>query len=74
MEQPAMTAGAWFYELTAHDVGRATISAFGRSWLVTDFMGRVLPRDVGKRVYLRVDILQVENDQQRDSRIGITQA
>lgn len=59
-----------FYELQASDVGRYQIKAFGRSWLTSGFIGRVLPGDVGKRVYLRGDILQVENDAQRDKRVA----
>jgi hypothetical protein len=59
-----------FYELTAADVGKATIRAFGRIWWVTDFIGRVLPQDVGKRVVQVSGILQVENDEQRDRRLN----
>jgi hypothetical protein len=57
-----------FYTLTREDVGRAAIHAFGKTWLVSDFIGRILPGDVGKRVFRvqdpdrRIDILQVEND------------
>lgn len=58
-----------YYELTTADVNRATIKAFGRTWMVSSFIGRVLPQDVGKRVYLVRGILQVENDQQRDERM-----
>lgn len=32
------------------------------------FFGRVLPNDVGKRIYLSDGILQYENDEQRDKR------
>ena len=59
-----------FYTLTAADVGKPWIRAFGRTRLVSEFIGRVLPGDVGKRVYLVGDILQVENDEQRDARIA----
>lgn len=57
-----------YYEIKESDVGKATIKAFGKSWSVSDFMGRILPKDVGKRVYQRGDILQVENDEQRGRR------
>lgn len=62
-----------FYELATTDVGQHTIRAFNRQWLVQNFMGQVLPGDVGKRVYhvpqgLGPGILQVENSEQRDSR------
>jgi hypothetical protein len=64
------------YTITADDVGEPLIHAWGRPWLVSGFLGRVLPGDVGKRVY-RVPtdagdshVLQVENDAQRDARTG----
>jgi hypothetical protein len=60
-----------FYELKKTDVGKVLISAFGRKWLVSDFIGRVLPTDVGKRVYkAAADMLQVENNAQRARRLG----
>lgn len=59
-----------YYELQQSDVGRATIHAFGKSWRVADFLGRVLPQDIGKRVFkVGDDILQVENDEQRAARL-----
>ena len=57
-----------FYALQLTDVNKPTIQCFGRTWLVANFLGRVLPRDVGKRVYRRGAILQVENDEQREAR------
>lgn len=57
-----------FYTLTTEDVGRPTLRIFGRTWLVSGFIGRILPGDVGKRVYLVGGILQVENDEQRAAR------
>lgn len=57
-----------YRELTIADVGRARLKAFGKTWLCADFIGQVLPQDVGKRVYLVGDILQVENDEQHASR------
>lgn len=53
-----------FYTITENDVDQPIIRCFGRSWTVTDFIGRILPRDVGKRVFLRDNILQVENNEQ----------
>lgn len=58
-----------YYELRTEDINRAVIKAFGRTWPVSNFLGRVLPGDVGKRVYQVGDILQVENDEQRDTRL-----
>lgn len=59
-----------FYELTAEDVGKPTIRAFGQVWMAVDFIGRILPGDVGKRVFMREGILQVENDAQRAARVS----
>ncbi len=63
------------YTLTTEDVGKAHLRAFGQVWPVSGFIGRILPRDVGKRVYVRGNtvggqILQVENDEQRAARIS----
>lgn len=59
-----------YYELQQSDVGRPFLKIFDRVWSVTDFMGRILPGDVGKRVYLVSGILQVENDAQRAKRLA----
>ena len=50
------------------DIGTSTIEAFGRKWPVDEFIGQILPLDVGKRIYLRGDILQVENREQMEFR------
>lgn len=66
---------AGHYTLRQGDVGKMTIACFGRRWS-TNFMGRVQPGDVGKRVYVvqcddgLQSILQVENDSQRDERLA----
>jgi hypothetical protein len=62
-----------YIELEAEDVGKFLIHAFGREWRVADFMGRILRRDIGKRVYLVGEILQVENDEQRANRLAEAQ-
>ncbi len=61
-----------FYTIAEGDIGKPTISAFGKTWTVTDWIGRILPLDVGKRVYMRghPPILQVENNEQRDKRLS----
>jgi len=59
-----------FHEITRSDVGKTVLRIFGRTWPVEDFMGRIYPFDVGKRIFLVGDILQVENDEQRDTRIA----
>lgn len=58
-----------FYEISAPDVGHATIRFQGQVWQVSNFMGRILKQDIGKRIFRRGDILQVENDEQRDRRL-----
>jgi hypothetical protein len=58
-----------YYTLKVTDVGRPWVKLFGRTWMCSNFIGRIMKRDIGKRVYLRGDILQVENDEQRDERL-----
>ncbi len=58
-----------FYTITHADVTSFTIRAFGRVWPVVDFIGRIMLQDIGKRVYLRGDILQVENHKQFAARL-----
>ncbi len=60
-------------EITQADVGRSLFSAFGRHWQVADFIGRIMKHDVGKRVFLRGGVLQVENDAQRAARLAGTE-
>ncbi len=58
-----------YYTIKTEDVGTFALRAFGRRWPVSDFLGRVLARDIGKRVYLNPSgFLQVESDRQRDQR------
>ncbi len=61
--------GTTFVTITTAHVGKPWIKAFGRVWPVVDFIGRIIKQDIGKRIYLVGDILQVENDQQRDARL-----
>jgi len=60
-----------YREITTADIGKSTFHAFGKAWQTSGFIGRILPGDVGKRVYLVGDILQVENDEQRDKRLSL---
>lgn len=60
-----------FYTLARSDVGQPFLRIFGRVWQVSEFMGRVLPGDVGKRVYLSESfVLSVENDKQFERRMS----
>ncbi len=62
-----------YIELTADHVGKALIHAFDRNWSVSSFIGRVLPGDVGKRVYLvSRDTLQAESHEQFHRRLLAT--
>lgn len=64
-----------YREIMSADVGKPIFHAFGRPWKVNSFIGRVLPGDIGKRVYLHAaGFLQVENDGQRAARLeGVRQ-
>lgn len=57
-------------EISEKDVGKHLVDVFGRSWVVSNFIGKIFPEDVGKRVYLVGDFLQVENEEQRKARLG----
>ena len=64
-----------FYEIGPHDVGKATLHMFGGPVQASAFIGRVLPCDVGKRVYAVATVggdyvLQVENNTQRAARLA----
>ena len=57
-----------YRQILIADVGRSLFRAFGRTWQTSGFIGTIQPRDVGKHVFLRGGILQVENDEQRTRR------
>jgi hypothetical protein len=65
-----------FYTITSADVGRATITTTAGTIRILEVLGRILPGDVDKRLYLvPCDdphahwIWQAENDEQRDARL-----
>lgn len=58
-----------FYEIKKTDVGAFAIVFRDKSWVIANFMGRVLLQDVGKRIFERGGILQVENDKQLAARL-----
>jgi hypothetical protein len=58
-----------YREIIAADVDTEHFRAFGKVWPVEEFIGRIMPCDVGKRVYKVGDIVQVENDQQMAARL-----
>ena len=69
-----------YYTIRVDDVDKEHVRIFGRAWRTADWIGRILLKDVGKRVYVRSRdnpaspyfitsaILQVENDEQRAAR------
>lgn len=58
-----------YREITSNDVGKALFKLNGREYPVSTFIGRILKQDIGKRVYLVGEILQVENNEQRAERL-----
>ena len=68
--------GKIFYTITPDDVGKGVITTTAGHIRVTDVLDRVLPGDVGKRLY-RVQnnaedswLWQAENNRQRDERLS----
>lgn len=57
-------------DLLPSHLGQFILRAFGRAWFVADLMGRILLSDPRKRVYLALDIPQVESDEQRTRRLA----
>lgn len=57
-----------FITLKYEHIAKPWIHAFGKTWIVCDFIGHIMPQDIGKRVYLVDGILQVENDEQKNKR------
>ena len=54
-----------FYTVRKEDIGRHTILAFRRPWLVAYHFGKLQPQDIGKRIYeTSPDVLQIENNEQ----------
>ncbi len=71
-------AGVFVYELTSADVRRSFIkivackhcNTYKTIWL-SDFMGCVLPCDVGKHIYeVSKNVYQIENGEQVKERIN----
>lgn len=60
------------YTIQSQDVGRSLLKRDNRSIYVASAIGRILPCDIGKRVYLDTTTghVSVENSAQRDARQG----
>jgi hypothetical protein len=56
-------------EIGVFDIEKAHIQVAGRTWPTSGFIGRILPTDVGKKIFLVDNTLQVENDDQRAIRL-----
>jgi len=63
-----------YYEIMDTDVGKSTIHMNGKPYYVQYVIGQIMSQDVGKRVYERDNVLQVENDEQRDKRLTRAEA
>jgi hypothetical protein len=59
----------YVYTIQPQDVGKPWIKINGRARMVSDFIGSILERDIGKRIYEIEDVLQVENDEQMARRL-----
>lgn len=57
------------YTIKAEDVYKPWLKVPGHTFMVTDVIGRILPRDEGKRVYEVDGIIQVESDEQLAARL-----
>lgn len=59
------------FVITSEDIGRAILRRDGVTIYLSGCMGRVLPCDVGKIVYVAEDgFVSVEDNEQRDERIA----
>lgn len=58
-----------FRTISKDMVGQPHFKGFGNCIPVSSFMGQILPQDVGKRVYKRGEVLQVENQEQFTKRL-----
>lgn len=64
------SVAGYLFTITAEHV-RDPHGTLGHEYFaVAECMGRLLMRDVGKRVFRRGGVIQVENDEQRDKRLA----
>lgn len=57
-----------YREITEQDVGRRSFRIDGQDFRVVNFMGSILPKDVGRRVILKGGVIAVEKIVERDAR------
>lgn len=60
--------GHFFYTVQETDVGKNYFVVNGHTHYATDFAGRFLKSDVGKRIFNDEGVLQMENDYQFNRR------
>lgn len=60
----------YLFTITADHVRDPRATLGQEYYAVAACMGRLLKRDIGKRVFRRGDVVQVENDEQRDARVA----
>lgn len=56
------------YTIKAEDVYKPFLRVREMTIPVTNLLGRILPRDIGKKIYLVDGVYQVENDEQLTAR------
>lgn len=49
-------------------VGRKALVLFHRLWLVHNSVGQITEKDIGKRIYLVNNVVQLESDEQFEKR------
>ena len=57
-----------YYEITEKDIDKTTFWFHGPQSF-TNVIGRVLPQDIGKRIYMIDNVLQCENTEQFNKRV-----
>ena len=71
LHEPAEPAQGVHYTITRDDVGRsAVIVTTAGAIPVSEILGKILKGDVGKRFVYAGTVWHVENDKQRDERLG----
>ena len=58
-----------YYTITEQDINKRFLKVFGKTWSLSDLCGHIMSIDVGKRIYLVKNILQIENQEQFENRL-----
>ena len=70
-EEGTDVAPRYAFTISQEHVGQTSVFVHPYRHLTSNWIGQILPSDVGKRVYVEADVLTVENDKQRDRRLGL---